>query len=393
MIYLDVTSCCRSSLNTGVQRVVRRLYRHLAQARPVTPLRWDDRAAGFVRLKEEEQRFLTNPFEGAAASANPEKTSWWRKWLRPVQERWQPVELFPLLEILQPGDVLLEPEIFKDRRNDFFSALPTPRSWKLAGLFYDAIALRFPDFNKAKRRQRFEDYLRTLADFDGVLCISDESASDLKKFWLEQGRPGAPIQVEGLGADFSVAGPANAANFAARRLLCVGTLEKRKNHPVLFKACERLWSQGLDFSLVLIGRSESSWGPAMEEEIRLLQERGRRVEWLQHVDDKTLEKEYAACAFTVFPSLVEGFGLPIVESVWHRRPCLCGGQGALGEAAAGGGCLIVDQTDMGGVAEAIQSLLQDETLYQRLYQESGTRSFRSWEQYVQSVSKFILPEV
>jgi len=48
--------------------------------------------------------------------------------------------------------------------------------------------------------------------------------------------------------------------------------------------------------------------------------------------------------FTVYPSLMEGFGIPILESLWHGKPCVCGGNGALGEVARGGGCLIVDQT-------------------------------------------------
>ena len=97
----------------------------------------------------------------------------------------------------------------------------------------------------------------------------------------------------------------------------------------------------------------------------------------------------ARASATVFPSLIEGFGLPIVESVWHRRPCVCGHNGALGEVAQGGGCLTVEQSDVTALATGIRSLLQDETLYRKLYDETGRRPFRSWEEYAQRVAGYM----
>src|SRR3546814_9879591 len=59
-------------------------------------------------------------------------------------------------------------------------------------------------------------------------------------------------------------------------------------------------------------------------------------------DDEDLNKLYAASDFTVYPSYEEGFGLPILESLWHARPCICMNQGAMAEVALGGGCLQVN---------------------------------------------------
>jgi glycosyltransferase involved in cell wall biosynthesis len=80
---------------------------------------------------------------------------------------------------------------------------------------------------------------------------------------------------------------------------------------------------------------------------------------------------------------MEGFGLPIAESLWHGKPCLCGGNGALGEIAHGGGCLIVDQTNPLALAEGIKSLLRDQQLYARLCDEARARKFRSWTDYIE----------
>jgi glycosyltransferase involved in cell wall biosynthesis len=391
MIYLDVTSCCRSSLNTGVQRVVRNLHHHLAAQGPVTPLRWDEGARGFCLLTTVEHGFLTNPFaHQIPASDNPERRSWWQKVRQAWSQRFSPAMVFPLLETLQTGDVVLAPEIFKDGRIAFFQGWPKQRAWKAVGIFYDAIARRFPDLNKPQRVRRFDDYLRALARFDQVLCISQESEDDLKKFWQEQGVRAVPTTVEWLGADFSAQGPQNPSNFSARRILCVGTLEKRKNHLALLRACERLWAEGLKFTLCLIGRAEASWGPTVVREIEAQQAQGWAVEWLRHVDDAILEQEYARASFTVFPSLIEGFGLPIVESVWHRRPCVCGHNGALGEVARGGGCWTLDQSDVTALAGALRTLLEDESTYQKLYRETGGRTFRSWETYAGQVRQALL---
>ena len=109
---------------------------------------------------------------------------------------------------------------------------------------------------------------------------------------------------------------------------------------------------------------------------------GRPLRWLRHVDDETLLREYRDCRFTVYPSLMEGFGLPIAESLWHGKPVVCGGNGALGEIARGGGCLIVDQTSVDALAEAIKSLLLDNELYSRLCAEARARKFRSWSDYI-----------
>ena len=100
-----------------------------------------------------------------------------------------------------------------------------------------------------------------------------------------------------------------------------------------------------------------------------------------------MRRAYEECAFTVFPSLIEGFGLPILESLWYGRPCVCGTNGALGEVAAGGGCIPVDQTDPASLAAGMERLLTDPAFSQETWDAAAQRPFGTWEQ----LAKNLLP--
>src|SRR5207237_647038 len=83
----------------------------------------------------------------------------------------------------------------------------------------------------------------------------------------------------------------------------------------------------------------------------------------------------------VYPSLLEGFGLPVLESLQHRRPCICSGHGALGESARDGGCVVVSEVGAPTLAAAIKRLLQDPAECRRLAEAAARRRFRTWGDY------------
>ena len=161
------------------------------------------------------------------------------------------------------------------------------------------------------------------------------------------------------------------------------TLEPRKNHLTLLEAAEKIWREkAASFELTLIGRKTADFGKQVIAKTEALRRAGRPVRWKRHINDEDLVAAYDACAFTVFPSLVEGFGLPIIESLCRARPCICGDNGALGERARDGGCLTVDQTSAFDLAEAMQRLLTDKTLYIRLLKEARSRHFDTWRNFI-----------
>lgn len=257
----------------------------------------------------------------------------------------------------------------------------------MVAIFHDAIASQRPDLSTTTRTAGFDDYLRCLSRFHKVIAVSAETAENLTAAWQRLGCTSAPIIVEPWPADFGPRGQADLSRFARRRVLYVSTLDPRKNHLVLFEACAQLWREGHQFELELIGRrlSERQASAAILTALKRLQREGYPVRWRRQVSDEDLVSAYRECSFTVYPSLIEGFGLPIHESLWFGRPCVCGTNGALGETSAGGGCLPCDQTRPDLLAVAIRQLLTDHALYRRLAEEAERRPFRTWSDYAREL--------
>ncbi|HKF75434.1 MAG TPA: glycosyltransferase family 1 protein [Candidatus Dormibacteraeota bacterium] len=143
-------------------------------------------------------------------------------------------------------------------------------------------------------------------------------------------------------------------------LLAVGTIEPRKNYPGLLAAYRLLRARGDAPPLVVAGQVGWAYGRALEE---LRAEPGVRM--LGHVDDATLRALYRSAGALAFPSLYEGFGLPLLEAMADGLPAVAANAGALPELA-GDAALLVDPHDPEAIARALEHALADEELRARL---------------------------
>ncbi len=387
MIFVDATSSSKSPLNTGVQRVVRSLFAALARHAgvPVEPLIWNDLLGSYCVLSRREHRFLTDAFaEGRHASAKPERAAnpWpWSKMTRHLGQRRRRIDLAARL---REGDLLFVPEIFQDRRVALLTGLEGLAQGRRIAVFHDTIAYRRPELSPPGRARNFAAYLDSLATFDEVIAVSEFSSEDLAAVWRERGiKPRAQLSARSLCVERSEGRPLPGVSALSRRVLCVSTLEPRKNHLSLLAACESLWRAGVLFQLELIGRATPGHGERVAAEVARLRGAGHAVEWRLHVDDTTLMEAYAACRFTVFPSFIEGFGLPILESVWRGRPCVCANFGAMAEVAREGGCETTDVRDVDQLASSMRRLLDDDTRLDELARAAVARVFPTWDDYAQ----------
>lgn len=381
MIGMDVTSAAASPVNMGVQRTVRGLFTHLNARHPVLPLRWDFRGRCYARLSPREDGFLNRPFAAyREASATPGRWEWRHQMDGWKDARTRSARRVETTDILREGDTLIIPDLCWDARIHAWTKLAAAPG-RVVAIFHDAMPLRIPG-QADSHDKLFAEYVRQLAQLDLVICISREVEDDLLRYWKEFGLEPKPTCVLPWPVPFDEARPETSPNFDAKRIIYVSRLKLRKNHLVLFDACEKLWQRGETFFLDLIG-IEDAWSDTRKilRQLRALAAKGRPLRWRQHISDVELTEAYRDCSFTVFPSRLEGFGLPIVESLWHGRPVVCGRNGAIGEVAAGGGCQLVDQNNPDELSAAISALLHDPALYRRLYDEAQRRAFRTWDDY------------
>ena len=382
MVFLDVTSSCKSAKNTGMQRMTRALYLHLRNRLPVTPLCWNKKGGCYQYLGRRELKVLQTPFR--ILSGPTAKPEWRGETFLAELHRLAFRKTVRLENQITAGDILLIPDFYSDVRTQRLPELIAKTGIQSVAIFHDAAALRLPHLSN-KAQVRFQNYLKSLAAFAQVICISHESRNDLLRRWHEYGSSPTATRVEPWPIEFDRA-VRGADSVGARNMIaCVGSFEPRKNHLTLLAAAEKLWLQGHDFELQLVGRTTGYYAPKMLPAVWRLQRRGRPLRWLRHVNDETLHEVYRSCRFTVYPSLFEGFGLPIAESLWHGKPCICGGNGALGEVARGGGCLIVDQTSDGAIAAGLKKLLTDQKTYMQLCLQARARKFRSWADYIEKL--------
>jgi glycosyltransferase involved in cell wall biosynthesis len=392
MIYLDVTSAAASPVNMGVQRTIRGLHAHLKTHYEITPVRWDFLRKCYARLSPRESNFLESPFSSYSKAAATPGFWDWRFFIENRKDAWtRKARRLTNETILQKDNTLLIPDLCWDSRIHSWAAMSQFPGAKLA-IFHDAMPLRIPG-QADSHDALFKVYVQSLAQLDRVICISQEVRDDLLRYWKESNLTPKPINVITWPVPFDEERPATSPNQAARKIIYVSRLKLRKNHIVLFEACESLWQKGEKFSLDLIG-IEDAFTDTLKilHEMRRLAALGYPVQWRKHISNAELTEAYRDCSFTAFPSKLEGFGLPIIESLWHGRPVICGSNGAIGEVAAGGGCYQVDQNNPVEVASAIQLLLDDPGVYNRLYEETRHRTFRSWDDYGKEIDPILRAE-
>lgn len=204
---------------------------------------------------------------------------------------------------------------------------------------YDIIPILFPHLCVGDVSRKFAHYFADLAwGADLVLCISESSRRDLCKLLEELRVPLPEMAVIRLGSDVLQAEDATApiSDVVARVLerpclLFVSTIERRKNHEILYRSYTRLIEEGLDLpDLVFVGMP--GWGTQeLLSDIHLDTRVQGRIHILNHVSDAELACLYRHASFTVFPSLYEGWGLPVAESLAHGKFCLCSNTSSLPE--------------------------------------------------------------
>ena len=275
-------------------------------------------------------------------------------------------------------------------------------------LIHDLLPVLRPEFFPSVSEQSHANWLRCIASqADRLLCISAAVAREAEA-WLQAQDPpparplrmavlhhGADIQHAATGAGDPQAAVSMAATLAARpSFLMVGTIEPRKGHLQTLAAFEELWAAGEQVNLVIVGNegwkglpeNERRTIPTIIERLRNHPEAGRRLLWLQGVDDQLLETIYRNSTCLLQPSEGEGFGLPLIEAARYGLPILARDIPVFREVAQEH-ALYFDGMSATALADAIRHWLVLRA--QGMIPASGAMPWQTWRQNAEQLLRIL----
>ncbi|GGF14208.1 hypothetical protein GCM10011399_05090 [Subtercola lobariae] len=366
-VVVDVHHTSRTGLATGIQRVVRQTILEWQSRKGVELVGWDLRFSGLRALSEPERQ---NALHGSVPRiARP------KNWVLTIPFR--STYILPELAI-------------EDERTARLRCFAEFSGNRCCVIGFDCVPLTSSETVGGGMSAAFSKNLSALAHFDQISTISEAAATEYrgwKRMLAGAGLTGPQIEPLLLP---SVADEVTPDEFAAARerlltgdaplVLVVGSHEPRKNHLAVLYAAERLWREGLEFQLVFIGGN--GWhGEEFRSRLDELVSDKRPVRSISAISDALLWSAYRLARLSVFPSLNEGFGLPVSESLSAGTPVVTSNFGSMKEIAERGGAILVDPRDDDDIYRAIKAGLVDDVLHARLVAESADQPARGWSEY------------
>jgi len=373
---VDVDFCARHDHNTGIQRVVRQTMSRWADAYAPTFVAWTDFGHAMREIGPYERKRVVD--WGTKIEGEPEGKD----------------ELAALPIVVPLRSNVLVSEVPRTELCLAQTAISEFSGNTVHLIGYDAIPIVSADTVPHHETERFVRYLNLVKHATRVLAISDAVAEEFSGFAMSvtaQGLSGPKVVSVPLPVDIPDARPASDDVAPAGRLvLCVGSHEPRKNHHAVLFAAELLWNEGLQFSLRFVGGGSIWYTRIFDKQVKRLQKAGRDVQVLRGVSDEEMLALYREATFSVFPSLQEGFGLPVAESLALNTPVITTSYGSTGEIARDGGCLTVDPRDDESIVTAMRELLTNQERVQELQREIAHRPRRSWDAYAHDLASHVV---
>ncbi|MGX7680720.1 glycosyltransferase family 4 protein [Jatrophihabitans sp. DSM 45814] len=377
-VLVDLQHTSQTTFATGIQRVARETARRWAENHDVVLVGWSNRYDHLRRLSADEQQRALFGRRTSTNDHRPEST---------VLIPWKSTLLIPELGAEPP-------------RTRSVGSIAEFSRGTVSAIGFDCVPITSAETVAAGMGGAFSLNLAAMAKSARIATISHGAAVEYVG-WRDM------LQAAGIaGPDITpvvlpveAPEPSEAAIAEARErfhiathhlVLVVGSHEPRKNHLAVLHAAELLWREGHSFNLVFVGGN--SWnGELFVRRLNELRQGGRPVESVAGLTDDLLWAAYRIAHFTVFPSLNEGFGLPVAESLASGTPAVTSGFGSMAEIAKDGGTLLVDPRDDHELADAMRRLLTDSELRDQLAADAAARPRRSWDDYAAEVWDCLVP--
>ncbi len=230
-----------------------------------------------------------------------------------------------------------------------------PKKTKMVVTIHDLIFMKYPQYYKTIDRLIYAHKTdNALRSADAIIATSEQTKRDLIKIMPDED---IPIQVIYQDCDPLFYVPTSETDLAKTReryqlpekfLVMVSKFEQRKNHLTLLKALKQGHPDG--YPIVLVGKPGDTF--AEVEQFIDANQLGNRVKILSDVPSRDLPNVYRLAEASIFPSLYEGFGIPVLESLACGTPVLTSEQSCMQEIANDAG-LYFNPTETDSINEAL----------------------------------------
>lgn len=273
---------------------------------------------------------------------------------------------------------------------------------KINFVVYDLIPLLHSHYfvspsDAAKDHSR---WLTVAANSESLICISKAVADEVEE-WLKQDYQGNVIpEVKWfhLGADINNSKPSAGITeedknilkivHEAPAFLMVGTLEPRKNHSLALQAFDKLWLEGSDAVLVIVGKE--GWGvDKLVQQLKNHPERNKKLFWVNNASDEFLQQLYQESQCLIAASTAEGFGLPLIEASQNNLDIIASDIKVFKEVAQEH-ALYFKSEDVSSLSSTISEWLS--LKQQNTQPQSSKLKWKTWDESAQELLNLVVPK-
>ena len=368
-LVFDCTELFNNPVETGIQRVVRRLLRHWPASGPVLHAARFHPAHGLVRISGAALEVLQETQDNKGGDA-----------LRATQARL--VALSPPQQPSLPHAApILLPEVFWEmERTLFYRSLLRGGTRTVSMLAYDFIAFLEPTFFKIRSGAAHMDYLRLATEVTGLAFISDNTRREYLGRITRNAHAANAGPALRLGSD-GLRAPRQTWQRTRDAFVCIGTIERRKNQHLVVQAFQELWRAGSPARLVLVGHC---FAPVVPEWLTAAMEHPNFT-WLEAASDDQVAETLKTARATIYAAECEGFGLPPVESLHVGVPVIASAYLPSLEGVDTKGQVRLQDMTVENLKAAVSSMLVDRTAG-ALWKQAATLSLPSWDTFAEEVA-------
>ena len=261
----------------------------------------------------------------------------------------------------------------------------------LGAYFHDFIPLTHPEFCAGNLTRDFSSTAsEALVHLDFVLTVSRHVANETRRLLKQAGYPEIPVQPVPLahifGGETSAddqCTPAIDAPCGREYVLCVGALSVHKNQSFLVQVWQLLVQEGYEPPVLVLAGAHSFGSDEVRIRLAWSDNVGGRVRLVEKPSDEELAVLYRNCLFTIFPSLVEGWGLPIGESLVQGKLYVASRLASMPEVG-GDFAVYIDPYNVRGCADVLRELFEHRSKLAALEERIKSRfKPRTWQEHSQ----------